>query len=551
MLCKFITVSFDKVLYETFICHLGERCGISAEDMDYISLDQDSPVSANVWGWVASEDFLIIDIRKVNIALAVVLYARYLRWPQRTFLLLTSEQEKAFDWGYGAGVCDGEGNGSSKKLTRLQRDIAFFLEQSNSGTDRSDEPVRLFLEKYWGNEGFEDKNWDNERLDFDDINDQEKNTGEAITARLKACVSEEDTEGFKKELEGINGNSCIDFMDYIIISNLCKEMDLKMHRVYVVEQGYRIWEGQIPKLTFELIDAYIDSPDRMHRKKALEMAEGYFGITWNREAEIEISPSAANVVVEEDFLKSLFNAYIGLGKFENLSKLIAFEGYFAEIGQINTLNTLFLRNKAICFREKGDYRNALKCFNELYKKDASDNTLNLIAMTYEGAGRAREAARLSLLVLLMNYSDAGSRIRLAEIMVKHSLIFAGEMEWEETTQISRRAERQAVPLVMSVFGIESNQRKQSIVYDIYKLLENMHDEEVRDFLIQNKDKQAYIWRNFNSEFSGNTYDHSLVRHLSLKHDELENGDLKLEQYLEHVMSYSKDGGEIAEYAGDK
>ena len=151
---KYITTAFNRKFYDTFICHLGERSEGKLGDMAYICLEKESPVSSEIWSQITSDEFLVIDVRRINIALAMVLYARCLNCPRKTFLILTSEQENALDWGYGAGVCNWEDEENLKTLTRLQRDIAFFVSLDESM--EYDEPVREFLEKYWGKDGFEE-----------------------------------------------------------------------------------------------------------------------------------------------------------------------------------------------------------------------------------------------------------------------------------------------------------------------------------------------------------------------------------------------------------
>ncbi|MCI8269982.1 MAG: hypothetical protein HFG55_10015 [Lachnospiraceae bacterium] len=547
---KYITTVFNSKFYDTFICHLGDRSENKLENMDYICLEKESPLSSEIWSQIMSDEFLVIDVRRINTALAMVLYARYLRCPQKTFLILTSEQEKALDWGYGAGVCDWEDEENLKSLTRLQRDIAFFLSLEDS--TEYDEPVREFLEKYWGRNGFEENNWENENLDFDRINLQEENTGEAITSRLKECVAEEDVDGFKNELRNMNGNNAIDYMDYIVIGRLCKDMNLMMHRVHIMEQGYKKWKDTIPKLKFELIDALTDSPNRNYREKALKMAEDYFGITRNEDGGISLSQTTMNKGIEEDYLKSLFNAYISLGKFDELLYLADLENHFIKEKAEGKIKALFLRNKAICLREKGEYERALLYFKELYEQNATENTLILIAATCESSGRVMEAAKISIAILLMNYMDVGSRIRLAEVMLKHRLLYIRDMEWEKVVELERRVEKQIVPVLMEVFSMEANQKKVGIIYDIYKILDMIHDEDAMNYLINNKDKLAYIWGNFIKEFEQKgKYDFSLVNDIKLIHKKAEENSLKISEYIKQALSINEKGHQIEKYDEDR
>ena len=186
MRCSYITSLSEKDQYSLFISRLGERCQISQDEMNYIELSQYSPVSPDVWEAVDSGEYAIIDIRKVNTAIAMVLYARYLKRPGRTFLILAPEREEEFDWGYGCAFCRLQMDEAERgrKLIKLQRDIAFFFSmEKEKKNDLEKEPVREFLEKYWKKEQFQE-----EGIDFKKIEYLESNMGEAIVERLKSCL---------------------------------------------------------------------------------------------------------------------------------------------------------------------------------------------------------------------------------------------------------------------------------------------------------------------------------------------------------------------------
>ena len=307
MKCNYIASAIEEENYDTFISHLGERCKIYAEDMQCIDISQNMPASLQVWSAVGSDDFTIIDARKVNMSVSLVLYARYLKKPKKTFILLSPENEGKFSWGYGTGFCrfHVDENEKKRKLAKLQKDIAFYV-----GLDEEDdalkegEPVREFLDCYWKNKNMESVP---HCFNFGEIDMLEENSGEAIVSRLKFFSGERDEQGFKEEIKKIADNKDVTFDDYLKISYLCKDMNLKRYRVSVMEQGYQRWGKNLPQLTFGLIEAYADSSSRDDREKALGMAEEYFGITHDTEGMPVVNMDNRKIAVEENYVKSLFN----------------------------------------------------------------------------------------------------------------------------------------------------------------------------------------------------------------------------------------------------
>ena len=163
-----------------------------------------------------------------------------------------------------------------------------------------------------------------------------------------------------------------------------------------------------------------------------------------------------------------------------------------------------------------------------------------------------EAAKISIAILLMNYMDVGSRIRLAEVMLKHRLLYIRDMEWEKVVELERRVEKQIVPVLMEVFSMEANQKKVGIIYDIYKILDMIHDEDAMNYLINNKDKLAYIWGNFIKEFEQKgKYDFSLVNDIKLIHKKAEENSLKISEYIKQALSINEKGHQIEKYDEDR
>lgn len=536
MKCIYIVSTIDREDYDVFISHLGERCKVCVEDIESIDLSKHSLASSIVWTAVDNEDYVIIDARKINMAISVVLYARYLRKPEKTFLLLSPENEERYSWGYGASFCKlyVEENERIRKLTKLQKDIAYYFgldEEDDALNNR--EPVREFLESFWKNNNMEEVPVG---FNFCEIETMEENSGEAIIDRLKVFSENDDLEGFKEELRKIADNKDIAFDDYIIISHLCKEMKLKRYRISIMEQGCRCWGINMPQMKFELIEAYASSPSKEDREKALNMAEDYFGIIRNEEGMPELNLENKKIAVEDNYVKTLFNAYIGLGKFDALYHLSNFEEQFTAKVGMKQLHPLFVRNKAICMREQGEYEGALKLFRELYDNDPSENTLNLIAMTNNSAGRNKEAAKLFTMLIQVNYGDDEPVIRLTEIMWRHSLYFDRDgKKWNASSGIAKETRRQIVPLLLFLFSFEANQDDSNVIYEVNKLLNMFKDADAVNYWMKNKDNSAYLWNNFCSGDIGQNYDFSLIDYLRDMHQKIKDEEAGMETYIKSVL----------------
>lgn len=537
MECIFITLNSEKEYEDLFWQGLGESAGIKADEMKYMDLKDVSPVSSDVWDILSGDGYVIIDMRSVNTSLAITLAIRCLMQPQRTYILLSSEQQSSLDWGSGAGVYEPvkEGKKNGNKLSRLRRDIAQWFETGEILCKADYEmPVRELLEKYWDKNYFSDEAYDRRKTGFEKISQQEQNTGVMITERLKIFMTENNAEGFEEELKKIENNKNIDPHDYILIGRLYKDMEFDLSRISILEQGNKIWKGKFPQLTFELIDAYTSSPNIEQREKALKMAENYFKIeyaadgrlVWDRINEVD--------VMEEDYLKSLFNAYISLRKYDSLYQITEYEGRIIQKTGKPRLHTLFLRNRAVCIREKGNYIEALKLFRRLYEQEATENTLNLIAITYESNYQCIEAASLYTVLVWLKYGDPDVIAHLAENMIKNFLVYDVEKGWKQTGRIIKETEKQVVPLILFLFSFEENQRKRGIIRDVMKVCEIVRDANIENFIMKGKDNLAYLWPSFCKNW-GEEYDFSLVEYLKNGHEEIEKDKTKIEEYIKVVL----------------
>lgn len=414
----YITASYNQRIYDIYIKNLED-------EIMPIVLSDETPVSKRIWSIISNKNNrVIIDFEVVCNAIAVVLYARYLLNPQGTFIILSEKQEMAFTWGYGAGSYGLEQEGKEeKKIARLKRDIKFYFDQINEWQEeKTKEPVRDLLEAYWENGEFEEK--DNiKKINFEKIENQQENYGEVIIERLQNYVVDNDKEEFKEELKNVNYNKEISLNDYILIGRLCKDMKINAYRIAVLEQGIQRWGKKNSKLYFELIDAYIDSPNKNQREKALAMVEEYFGIIYEKNGEIKVEGLEKEESVKENYLKSLMNAYIGLEKFDELYKITALKDFFASKIQYQNIENLFLRNKAICMREKGDYESALTLLTELYCKEATENTLQLIAITAESMQEYDKAVKLQIALFLRKAGEWEYLLHIAEIMNHNCLVY--------------------------------------------------------------------------------------------------------------------------------
>lgn len=531
MKCTFITEKIENKNWDLIWSRLGERAGIGPEDMSYMELLTLSPVSQTMWEKINRDEYMIIDLTRLDMELLVVLYARYMKWPHRTFILLSAALENEFRWGYGAGV--GELlNGdevNENHLARLQRDIAFYFGEDKISTV---EPVRELLEKFWNRKRVREIDCNIEGINFDSIEKQEENTGEEITKRLKQLMGQGDAKGFQAELRKIAYNKNIDPMDYIIIGRLCKDRGLAASRVAVLEQGNEIWKENSDELIFELIDAYIDSPSIEHREKGLKAVENYFHIKENEE-ELIWNIEEMTGAITQNRLKSLFNAYISLSRYDVLYYLTNYENKLIEKTGDQKMHILFMRNRAVCLGEKGQNKEALKLYSELYKASANENTLNLIIRTCEKTYKFDIALSLLSALIWLNYGDYKYIERMAEIMLKSSYVYTADNGWQETEELTKKAEKQAVPLLMFLFSFENNQRKRELIYDINKMLD-MANSQIVEFFLNNKDQVAYIWSKFKKEY-GNKYDLSLVEFLSESYKKIQEDKIRIKEYVSETL----------------
>lgn len=524
----YITADYNQRIYDIYIKNLGD-------EIIPIVLSDEAPVSERVWRVLSNKNnSVIIDFKVVCNAIAVVLYTRYLLNPQRTFIILSEKQERAFTWGYGAGTYGLEQEGKEeKKLARLKRDIKFYFEQVNEWQgEKTKEPVRDLLETYWRNGVFEDKDNNINKINFEKIENQQENYGEAIIERLRNYAIDNDKEEFKEELKNINCNQEISFNDYMLIGRLCKDMRMNAYRIAVLEQGIQRWGKRNTKLYFELVDAYIDSPNINQREKALEMVEEYFGIVYEKNGEIKIEGLEKEKKVEENYLKSLLNAYIGLEKFDELYKITVLKDFFASKMQCQDIENLFLRNKAIYMREKGKYKDALSLLTELYCKEATENTLQLIAVTTESMQEYEKTVKLQIALFLRKTGEWEYLLHIAEIMNNNCLIY-NKTSWEKTKEISGKTDKQIIPLLLFAFSFEENQQESQILQDIYHFFDQINAINEKNFLLKYKDNVAYIWEDFCTSYRGKKkYDFLLVDYINA---ELEKEDFQIERYIEEIV----------------
>lgn len=506
--------------------------------MKIINLKKVAPVDKCIWEMVEdSEAKVIIDVREIGNAIAAVLYARYVKQEKNTFILISPEQEHKYVWGYGAGAYNVDDNAAHYKLLKLWRDIVFFFEEDNR--KETIEPIREFLEDYWSGEEFTKRGKENGFIDFDEIEKLEQNRGEKILERLKDVAIRDDLEAFKNELKNVNDNQNLDYVDYIMIGNLCKEMDLKLYRVGIMEKGYERWKGTAPDVCFSLIDAYIDSPNIMHREKALKMVKQYFSIEEDAGQGLIINEDKKGIVIQENYIKSLLNAYISLERYDELIEIIKLEEYFVKKTNEESIRKLFLRNRAICMKEKGNHEEALALFLKLYKEEATVNTINLLVDTYESLHRYDMAARLQIALILRKYGKLESMLRLAKIMLKNSLVFKSYNEWNVVSNIIEDTGKQVIPLLMFVFSFEENQDSQDIIYDIYKIFDKHQDKDAMEFLTENRMKLAYIWSKFKGMAEEEMkYDFRLVDYIQEEYKQMTQKHISIDKIIEDILQLS-------------
>lgn len=536
MICTYITRAYDYKSHKLFLSRLGERAGISPEEMLYIELTDLCPVSEMVWKVVSSEENVIIDLTQINMEILIVLYARYLKWPDRTFLLLSEKLENEFMWGYGAGIY-GRLEGSEineYQLARLQRDIAFYFSQRGTGPI---EPVRELLEKYWNTELVKRLECDTDEIDFDKIEIQEKNTGEEITRRLKQCLAQNDLKNFQNELRNIVYNKYIDPMDYIIIGRLCCKAGFPTSRVAVLERGNKVWKENNQPLVFGLIDAYIDSPNKEHREKAVKLVEKYFHIEYDEDGKLIWNVEDIEGIVTQNYIKSLFNAYISLDQYDRLYALVKYEDLIIKKSKDNGMHLLFLRNKAVSLGESGEYLQALKLYVELMEEEPSESTLNLMVEVCERADIVILMFKLLVVLICTNYGDMKYMIRMADAMAGNSVIYSADFGWRKVGQLVQVVEKQVVPLLMYIFSFEENQNRRALIYDVDRLLEKVGSKSERYFL-HKKDKIAYLWNDFKKD-NQDKYDFTLVNYLINQHLVLDDNELKTEEYLNEILKEIK------------
>ena len=531
MKCTYITRFFDKKSHELFLCHLGERAGISSGEMQYIELTDFSPISQEVWDVVNSSEKVIIDLTRISTEMLIILYARYLKWPIRTFLLISAKQENEFRWGYGAGIYEPlkRDNINLRRLTRLQRDIAFYFGQDEM---RSTEPVREFLEKYWNKELIKKIECNVDEIDFDNIEIRERNTGEEITRRLKKCLAKKDLYSFQNELRNIADNKYIDPMDYIIIGRLCGEVGLVSYRVAVLEKGAKVWKGKNQPLMFELIDAYIDSPNREYRERALKLVEEYFHVEYDDLGRLVWKVEDIKGKITQDYIKTLFNAYISLNEYKKLYALAEYEDIITNKTKDDRMHVLFLRNKAISLGELGEYLEALKLYSKLFEESQNESTLNLMVSVCEKANKLDIMLKLLTALIWFNFGDVGYMTKMADIMINYSIFYNARDGWQKTIQLAKTAEKQAVPLLMYVFSFEENQKRE-FVYDVDRILRRV-DGKSENYFLGNKDKIAYLWIDFKRKY-GSIYDFTLVDYLKDQYDEIQGEESKMKKYLEDTI----------------
>lgn len=528
MKCFYVSAIYDERAYRQYFCHMGEQAGIHSDEMMHVEIEKDI-FSQEQYEIQTSELPMILDLSKVTTEILMFLYGRYVRCPHKTFLLLSRETAQDFDWGFGAGVCMWSGNEKEDQrlLISIERDFAFYLKQ---GSSFEPEPVLDYLKKYWDHGRFLPDRYSDSGMSFFRIERSEENTGEAISRRLKKCVVEENEEQFKEELRNIEVNDNIDPIDYIIISRQCMEMQLPVYRVAVLEQGVHTWGENHHELLFELIDAYIDSANREWRKKALTLAEEYFQITYDEEGLPVFVKDRMSHPVKEDYIKSLFNAYIGLEKYRFLDALCVYEEEFCQGSDVPSIHYIFKRNKAICLRQAGKHLQALKLFCQLFLQDENDNTLSLIIYSLKSLERYRDAAELLCCLCWLNPEQEEKLIEIAQLMSESAIAYEEKTGWYHTGRIGNQYKKQVIPLLFFVYSFEDNQGKRSLTYEIDKVLETLKEDEMRNFLRRYRMDLGRIWGEFAYMYE-KKYDFSAVRYLEEGYHRTVEGEWDVRQNI--------------------
>lgn len=326
-------------------------------------------------------------------------------------------------------------------------------------------------------------------------------------------------------------------MDYIIIGRLCDKAGFPTSRVAVLERGNKVWKENNKSLVFGLIDAYIDSPNKEHREKAVKLVEKYFHIEYDGDGKLIWNVEDIEGIITQSYIKSLFNAYISLDQYDRLYALVKYEDLIIKKSKDNGMHLLFLRNRAVSLGESGEYLQALKLYVELMEEEPSESTLNLMVEVCERADRVILMFKLLVVLICTNYGDMKYMIRMADAMARNSVIYSADFGWRKVGQLVQVVEKQVVPLLMYIFSFEENQNRRALIYDVDRLLERVGSKSERYFLLK-KDKIAYLWNDFKKD-NQDKYDFTLVNYLINQHLMLDDNELKTEEYLNEILKEIK------------
>lgn len=531
MECMYITSKFEKKSFDLVISHLGEAAGIKENEMKYVDLSNKSIISEELWLIICKEERAILDLRNIDMEILITLYLRFIKWSHRTFLLLNLNQEEEFQWGYGAGLCEIKEDGSinSNQLKRLQRDIAFFFVQDR---EESQEPVRQFIEKYWRSDLLKKIDCSG-GINFDLIEKQEKNIGEEIISNLKECTAKKNIDKFKDELKKVSDNEYITAAEFIRIGLLCRDANLFYSRVAILKKGNEIWKFKNIDLIFALIDAYVDSPNIKHRMEGVELVNKIFKISYS-DNNLIWNVKDVSKLITKNHLKSLFNSYISIDNYEELYKISQYEKeIIRETGGLE-LQQLFLRNKAICLGQMGEYKAALKLYIELYESDPTENTLQLIIFSCDKICKYIQELNLLVALLLIHFGDLNYIEQITGIMSSENYIFEKHNGWKKVEHIGEIPGKQIIPLVVSALSLENNQRGIDSFFTVSRIVKEI-DKNCWGYLLENKNNLAYLWDSFKTDW-GDKYDFELVNFIFDYYEKSKDNNLLLDEYIRDTLA---------------
>jgi len=373
-------------------------------------------------------------------------------------------------------------------------------------------------------------------LDFDEAEKEQETYGDVICEKLRRSVYAGDVSGFKELIRQIQNNQMIDEDDFIVVANLCDELDLRSYNRMVLEYANEMYPSH-NEIFINLMSAYCNSPSKDKRERARDELESslYIDRDGNGDNPICTEKTKTSTIDIQRALLVLFEVYISMGAYPDLLSLC--ESIVP--GELGVDKTRVDLNRAIANKNLGHNAVALEAMLEAFKSAPGVGTLLAIGDLLYKTGDHKRGFLVYELLTTMRHDEAYSFIRLATRIFQYDFLRDQDNELIDTRLDDRLSKRFSIPLLFKALEKSSTEDD---IYTVVSRLRRMRDNTALDYLLS-ANNYDLLFEEFRTEHP--SYGYSEVDYLD---KEIENYSGNESRYLDekivqilNINLYSSEG----------